>query len=137
MNDHFPGVSQFCSPPRLQPLDSGFFIISTEISDQSEKPRWAWCSKDSCTHSKAEAEGGTFTGGFCMLTSTGTWLSTETLPAVTDTRLSRGVLLRAAIIVTESRGTRAGWRVNPCGRPVRLFQTALIETDEITRFVPG
>ena len=28
MNDHFPSMSQFCSPPRLHSLDSSFFTIS-------------------------------------------------------------------------------------------------------------
>ena len=70
MNDHFPSMSQFCLPPRL---DSSFFIIThrnyrpkreTQSGGRGTAKILARTHSYHEAPSKAEVEGGAFANGF-------------------------------------------------------------------------
>ena len=98
MNDHFPGVSQFCSPPRLQPLDSSSTITSIR-NFRPKRETQAWYRKDSRT---------------CTLRS-----RTPQQGCCGKRRLHWPAL--SSPDHREWRGTHAGWTANPSGGLVKLF----------------
>ena len=120
--DHFPGMSQFCLPPRLHPLDSNFFIILHRNFRPSENSRGRGAAK-SLARTRSDHEA-----------------STDLEKRLALHRYTaRSHRHRAQSWCAFARGGHQdGVERHACGlegesssSPVRLSPTALCETDKI------